>query len=125
MILKTIRTNRDKPLSKEFAEGTPLNRVQLNRIVGMYSTGIGGRDDWEYYDFFELNNNKDESNGFDYAWLDPKGRLGIQIYILPKQVEDRYFIEKLEFRSRIEVMESVAFPGGEIDDYKKIDYDWD
>ena len=125
LILKTIRTNRDRPLAREFAHGTPLNRVQLNRIVGMYSTGIGGRKDWQYYDFYELGDKTDQTGGFDYAWLDPKGRLGIQIFILPKLEGERFVLDKIEFRSRIDVMESVAFPGGPIDDYKKINYDWD
>ena len=125
LVLKAIKTNREKPVKNEFAVDAPLNLVKLNRIVGMYATGIGGRSDWDFHDFHELSGSTDQSQGFDYAWLDQKGRLGIQIFIMPKHDGKEYYIDKLEFRSRLEVMESVSFPTGEdIEDYKKINYDW-
>lgn len=125
LVLKSIKTNRDKPLAMEFTNPDEINHYQLKRTVGMYSTAMGGRDDWQYYDLYEQSNKKDQSKGFDYAWLEPKGRLGLQIYILPTQDESgRFSIEKLEFRSRIDVMESKGFPHGEIDDYKKLDFKW-
>ncbi|MDG2448166.1 MAG: hypothetical protein P8M34_00960 [Saprospiraceae bacterium] len=125
LILKSIRTNRDKPIAQEFTNNKEVDLVQLRRMVGMYSTGLTGRSDWEEYDIFAESNKKDFSNGFDYAWLEPKGRLGMQIYILPKQNESgRFTLEKLEFRSRINVIESFGFPAGKINDYKKLDFKW-
>ena len=125
IVLKSIRTNRDKPLQNQFKTGQAVNFVKLKRLVNMYSTGIGGRDDWEFHDFFELSKNTDESKGFDYAWLDQKGRLGMQIFIQPIKEGNSYYIDKLDFRSRLDVIDSVNFPSGQdIDDYKKINYDW-
>ncbi len=125
LVLKSIKTNRDKPLQNQFKSGESVNYVKLKRLVNMYSTGIGGRDDWEYHDFFELSKDKDESKGFDYAWLDQKGKLGMQIFIRAKKDGESYYIDELDFRSRLDVIDSVNFPSGqEIDDYKKINYDW-
>ena len=125
IVLKSIKTNRDKPLQNQFKPGEAINLAKLKRLVNMYSTGIGGRDDWEYHDFFELSENEDESKGFDYAWLDQKGKLGMQIFILAKKDGESYYIDDLDFRSRIDVIDSVNFPSGQdIDDYKKINYDW-
>ena len=125
IVLKSIRTNRDKPLQNQFKTGEPINFVKLKRLVNMYSTGIGGRDDWDYFDFFELSESKDQTKGFDFAWLDQKGRLGLQIFIKPQKDGDQFYIDQIEFRSRLEVIESVSFPSGkELDDYKKINYDW-
>ncbi len=126
IVLKSIRTNREKPLQGQFKEGTAVNLVKLNRIVGMYSTAIGGRDDWDYFDFHDLSGSTDQSQGFDYAWLDQKGRLGLQIFVLTKHDGTNYYIDKLDFQSRLDVIESVSFPAGDnIDDYKKIDYNWE
>jgi hypothetical protein len=126
LVLKSIKSNRDKPLVFEMKNPDAINHYQLKRFVGMYSTALIGRDDWQEYDIYAQSKNKDQSIGFDYAWLEPKGRLGLQIYILPKQRETgEYFIDKLEFRSRIDVMECRGFPGGEISNYKKLDFNWE
>jgi len=125
IVLKSIRTNREKPLHDQFQTGTAVNLVKLKRLIGMYSTGIGGRE-WEFHDFHDLSGSSDQSQGFDYAWLDLKGRLGIQIYILPKHDGEKYYIDQLDFQSRLDVMDSVTFPSGDdIAEYKKINYDWD
>jgi len=124
LILQSIRTNRDKPIFQEFSEGS-VDSYQLKKFVGMFSTGMTGRDDWQEIDLFEVNDKKDQTKGFDYAWLDPTDRLGMQIYILPKQTESGKFeLEKLEFRSRIKYLDSYGFPHGEIDDYKKLNFNW-
>lgn len=126
LVIKAIRTNRSKPIADEFASDAAINLVKFNRLVSMYSTGIGGRNDWEYYDFHELSGSSDQTVGFDYGWLDPKGRLGLQIYVRPKHNGTKFYIDHLEFRSRIDVIDSAAFPDGtEIADYKKIQFDWD
>ena len=125
IVLKSIRTSREKPLHNQFKDGTPVNLVKLKRLIGMYSTGIGGRE-WEFHDFHDLSGSTDQSQGFDYAWLDLKGRLGIQIFILPKHDGTKYYIDQLDFQSRLDVMDSVTFPSGEdIVEYKKINYDWE
>ena len=125
LVIKSIKTNRDKPVAQEFTDNKGVDISKLRRMVGMYSTGITGRRDWEEYDIYELSDNKDASKGFDYAWLEPQGRLGMQIYVLPKQDETgRFTLEKLEFRSRIDVMESYGFPDGKISDYKKLNFKW-
>lgn len=124
-VLKAIRTNRDIPINQEFELAEiSVNGDRLNEVIGMYSTGIGGRDDWNFYDIHSEAASLKGIKGFDYAWLDPKGRLGIQIYIQPVSTENGFALELLELRSRLSVMDSEAFPGGEISDYKKIDYDW-
>lgn len=124
LILRSIKTNRDKPLFSELATKTAADASKLNKIVAMYSTGIGGRD-WDFYDIHELSGSDNDTEGFDYAWLDQRGRLGLQIRIIPVAKEKGFALDKIEFRSRIEIMESVAIPGGDtIDDYKKIEYEW-
>ncbi|MEE9373311.1 MAG: hypothetical protein V3V00_09690 [Saprospiraceae bacterium] len=125
LIIQSIRTNRNKPIAQEFTDNNTVDLFQLRRLVGMYSTGMTGRSDWQEIDLYEQSNDKGVSKGFDYAWLEPKGRLGMQIYILPVQDKNgRFTIEKLEFRSRIEVIESFGFPEGKIDDYKKLNFRW-
>ena len=125
LILKAIRTNRDIPIGQEYdLAGISVDSDRLNELIGMYSTGIGGRDDWNFYDIHSEAESVEGIKGFDYAWLDPKGRLGIQLYIQPISTETGFALELLEFRSRLSVMDSEAVPGGEINDYKKIDYDW-
>lgn len=125
-VLKAIKTSRGKTLVSEFADGTAINQVKLNRIVSMYGTGIGGRRDWKFNDFHVMSGSTDQTEGFDFAWLDPKGRLGIQMYILPKHDGNKFYLDRIDFRSRLDVIESVSFPTGEdIDDYKKIDFDWE
>ena len=125
IIIKSIRTNRNKPILQEFSDQKKVDAFQLRRIVSMYSTALSGREDWEEYDIYDLSKKKDMSKGFDFAWLEPKGRLGMQIFVLPKQDKSgRFSLEKLEFRSRIKVMESKGFPHGKIGDYKKLDFEW-
>jgi len=125
LILQSIKTNRDKPIFQEFSKDSNVNAFELKKYVGMYSTGIIGRDDWLEYDIHEFIGEKDLTKGFDFAWLEPSGRLGMQIFILPKQEESgRFALEKLEFRSRIEVMDSKGFPHGDIGDYKKLNVKW-
>jgi len=36
-----------------------------------------------------------------------------------------YTLDKLELRSRLDVMKSRSIPGSTISNYEKIDYDWD
>lgn len=125
LVFKAIRTNRTKAIAQEFQiNGIDIDEDRLTTLVSMYSSGIGGRDDWQFYDFHAMSEEEKSVDGFDYAWLDPSDRLGIQIFIVVNRKAEKYFLERLEFRSRLDVMDSWAFPGGEIDDYKKIEYDW-
>lgn len=126
LILRALKTNRKQPIYDQMIDRDEINVLDFNRWVSMYSTGITGRRDWEFRDIFEENGRKKGSTvGYDYAWLDPKGRLGLQVNILPIKTEAGYRVQKLEFRSRLDVMESIAIPGGEIEDYKKLNYNWD
>lgn len=125
LIIKSIRTNREEPVYQEFESKEGINLTEVQKFVQMYSTGIGGRDDWEYIDVYRDSENKDDKNGFDYAWLDPNGRLAMQIRVIPAGTASGFKLGKIEFRSRMEVMDSKAFPGGDINDYEKLNYDWD
>ena len=125
LILKCVITNREKPLASQFTDLSAIDLRELEKFVSMYSTGIGGRSDWEKFDIYALSDTKNLSKGFDYAWLEPKGRLGIQIYILPKlDKSGRFSLHEIEFRSRIDVMQSMGFPHGPINDYKKLNFNW-
>lgn len=121
VVIKAILTNRDIPLVQEFESDETADPERLNMIISMYSSAIGSRE-WEFLDIYELSKKKDPAKGFDYVWKDLKGSTAMQIYIKPGQKKDDFFIEKLEFRSRIDIMESHAFPGGEIDNFKKISF---
>jgi len=125
LIIQSIRTNRDKPILGEYVDPSSLHADSLDYYVSMYSTGIGGRDDWEYIDVFAGSDKSKDNGAYDYAWLDPSGRLGIQIKVVTKENEGSYALDKLELRSRLGIMESYAFPGGSISDYEKLEYDWD
>jgi len=125
IVLRAIRTNRDKPLYQELADPAGIDTEYFNSMIGMYSTGVIGRSDWDFRDVHAENEGKNKTAGFDYAWLDPRGRLGIQIYVQPVLKDGRYKLEKLELRSRLDVMKSVAFPGGEVEDYKKLAFNWE
>ena len=125
IVLKSIRTNRDFPIWQEFTNTYQFTADTLKMWVSMYSTGIGGRDDWQFIDVYADSETKDMSNGFNYAWLDPSDRLAMQIKIVPKGTADGFDLERIEFRSRLDVVHSRAFPGGIIDDYEKLDYDWE
>ncbi|MEL6122941.1 MAG: hypothetical protein AAFR14_04410 [Bacteroidota bacterium] len=125
IVLKAIKTNRDRPIFKQLVDSEQLDYEYFNSMIGMYSTGIGGRDDWEFRDVHDETGAAKDATGFDFAWLDPRDRLGIQIYIEPVKQGDRYFLRRLELRSRLEVMRSISFPdGAEISDYKKLDFNW-
>lgn len=121
LVIKAIRTNRDIPLVQEFLTDKDANSDRLNTIVGMYASAIGSRE-WEYFDIYDLSKKKIPEKGFDYVWKDLKGSTAMQIFILPETNKHGFYIKSLEFRSRIDVMESIAFPGGEIDNFKKIKY---
>lgn len=124
LILKAIKTNRHLPVFQEFSNKT-LDVDSVDYFVSMYSTGIGGRDDWDFIDVYGDSEQKTDTNEFEYAWLDPNGRLGIQLKIIPEGTSNGFNLKKIEFRSRLSVMKSHAFPGGEISNYEKIEYDWD
>jgi len=125
LILKSIRTNRDKPIYQEFADATDINADSLDYYTSMYSTGIGGREDWEFIDVTAGSQSSEDAKAFDYAWLDPSGRLGIQIKVVTAGEKGAYTLDKLELRSRLDVMKSRSIPGSTISNYEKIDYDWD
>ncbi len=125
VVLKAIKTNRNGPLQAQFVDPDKIDAIRFKEIITMYSSGIGGREDWEYIDLLETSNASDPNGGFDYAWLDPKGRLGLQIYIEPKKTEKGFELNNLEFRSRIDILETIAFPKAEIEDYKKLEFNWD
>ncbi len=125
LIIKSIRTNRDRPIYQELTDATGISADSMDYYVSMYSTGIGGRDDWEYIDVAAVSDISQSQKDFDYAWLDPSGRLGIQIKVVTAGEKGSYALDKLELRSRLDVMKSRSLPGGAISNYEKIDYDWD
>jgi hypothetical protein len=122
LIIKTIRTNRDKVIFSEFDFTEDIDATKLNTMVKTYAQAIGEkRKVWEFVDYYEENGGQPaEGEGYDYTWYDERGRIAIQVNILPKGSSKGFNLEKLEFRSRIEILESEAFPGGAINDYKKI-----
>ncbi len=125
LILKAIRTNRHLPVYHELVGANKIDVDSVDYFVSMYSTGIGGRDDWDFIDVYGDSEVKQDNNEYEYAWLDPNGRLGIQIKIIPEGTSNGFNLKKIEFRSRLNVMRSQAFPGGKISNYEKIEYDWD
>ena len=125
LILKSIRTNRDRPLYDEYADPSEISPDSLDYYISMYSTGIGGREDWEFIDVAAGSENELKAKAFDYAWLDPSGRLGIQIKVVTGGEKGAYILDRLELRSRLDVMTSRSIPGGVISNYEKIDYDWE
>ncbi len=122
LILKTIRTTRDKVIFSEFVSTDDIKSNQLSTMVNTYAQAIGEkRKVWEFVDFYAENGGEPKAgDGYDYTWYDERGRIAIQINILPKGGSKGFKLDKLEFRSRIEILESEAFPGGAIKDYKRI-----
>lgn len=119
LVLRAIKTNRDKLLALQFSPKDSINKASLNENISAYSQSIG-KGNWDYIDEFAESKKKNASKGYDYTWHDQKGRIAIQINVLPENNEGKFSLKKLEFRSRIDVLESVAYPGGDISDYKKI-----
>lgn len=122
LIIKTIRTNRDKVLYQQFVDKTEINKQHLNMMVKTYALAVGDkREVWEFVDYYAENGGRPSGDqGYDYTWYDERGRIAIQINVLPKGSSNGFGLDKLEFRSRIDILKSEAFPGGEIDDYKKL-----
>lgn len=122
LIIKTVRTNRDKVVYQQFADKTEIDRDHLNLMIKTYAQAIGEkRKVWEYVDFYEENGGVPKGEaGYDYTWYDERGRIAIQLNVLPQGTSNGFNLKKLEFRSRIEILDSEAFPGGEISDYKKL-----
>lgn len=119
LILHAIKTNRDKVLIAEF-DDTDINSAEFNRIISGYSQSIGSRD-WDFVDVDSYDGIKNLVDGIDYNWHDKRGRIAIQVNIQPNKNENnRFSLNKIEFRSRLEILPSFSFPGGEITDYKKI-----
>jgi len=122
LIIKTVRTNRDKVLFEQFSDSNDIDPKQLNLMVKTYSQAFGDKKkEWEFVDFYAANGGEPSAlEGYDYTWYDERGRIAIQINVLPKGSSNGFSLEKLEFRSRIDVLDSEAFPGGPIGDYKKL-----
>lgn len=122
LIVKTVRTNRDKVVFQQFADQSKIDKNQLNIMIKTYAQAIGDkRGSWEYVDYYAENGGSPSGDqGYDYTWYDERGRIAIQINVLPKGSSNGFTLDKLEFRSRIDILNSEAFPGGPIDDYKKL-----
>lgn len=122
LIVKTVRTNRDKVLFNQFTDSKDINPEQLNLMVKTYAQAFGDKKKaWEFVDYYAENGGEPSGKeGYDYTWYDERGRIAIQINVLPKGSSNGFTLEKLEFRSRIDVLDSEAFPGGPIGDYKKL-----
>ena len=119
LILKALRTNRDKVVIAEF-EDKSVNATEFSKIVSAYSQSIGSRD-WDFVDVESDEGIRNLVDGIDYNWHDKRGRVAIQINIQPQKNENnRFTLNKIEFRSRLDILPSFSFPGGEITDYKKI-----
>jgi len=119
LILHALKTNRDKVLHAEFDDKS-ISHSDLNRIISAYSQSIGSKD-WDFVDVETEDEMKNLIDGIDYNWHDKRGRVAIQINIQPqKNDNNRFTLSKIEFRSRLDILPSFSFPGGEITDYKKI-----
>jgi len=120
LVITALKTDRDKVIFDQFFDQSEVDAYQLNKTVKTYAQSIGSkRSTWDYLGAEE---SELTDNGYDYTWYDQRGRIAIQINILPvtNAAKDQYKLEKIEFRSRIDVLESEAFPGGEISDFKKL-----
>lgn len=122
LIIKTVRTNRDKVLFNQFSDTKDIDPKQLNLMVKTYAQAFGDKKKaWEFVDYYAENGGEPSGKeGFDYTWYDERGRIAIQLNVLPKGSSNGFSLDKLEFRSRIDVLASEAFPGGSIGDYKKL-----
>jgi len=120
LVLRAIKTNRDKVVLSELGE-LPIDPVELNKIVSAYSQSIGSKG-WEFSDIEAEKDMQDFTDGIDYNWHDKRGRIAVQINIKaqPKENQNGFNLNKIEFRSRLDILPSFAFPGGEIPDYKKM-----
>lgn len=119
LIMGYFRTNRDMVIAQEFMDPSQLDMEDLNITIASYFQSVL-KGDWIFEDVYESDPSSRAKPGFDYVWYDRRGRLAMQIYILPKEVENRYMLEKLEFRSRLDILKSLSFPGGEIANFKEV-----
>jgi len=122
LIIKAFRTNRDKVIYSQLDSKEGIDAQKLNTMIKTYTQAIGGKmKEWEYVDFYAENGGEPkEGQGYDYTWYDERGRIAVQINVLPNGTSNGFNLGKIEFRSRLEILESEAFPGGPINDYKKI-----
>jgi len=120
LILRAIKTNRDKVVLDEFGD-LKVDPAELNRIISAYSQSIGSKG-WDFSDVESDEEIQDFNDGIDYNWHDKRGRIAVQINIQadPKDNRKGFTLDKIEFRSRLDVLPSYSFPGGEIPDYKKM-----
>ena len=120
LVLRAVKTNRDKVVLSELKD-FDIDPDELNRIISGYSQSIGSKD-WDFSDVESDAETKDLSDGIDYNWHDKRGRIAIQINVKvePKDSGNGYKLNKIEFRSRLDILPSFSFPGGEIPDYKKM-----
>lgn len=120
LVLRAIKTNRDKVVLSELG-ALPVNPTELNRVISAYSQSIGSKG-WEFSDVESEEDLQDLTDGIDFNWHDKKGRIAVQINIKaePKENQSGFILNKIEFRSRLDILPSFAFPGGEIPDYKKM-----
>jgi len=120
LIITALKTDRDKVIMNQFFDKKEVKAQDLNKMVKTYAQSIGSkRGTWDYLGAEEAELG---DNGYDYTWYDQRGRIAIQVNVLPmtNANNDKFRLQKIEFRSRIDVLESEAFPGGEISDYKKL-----
>lgn len=111
LIVKAIKTNRASTVIDKYSKDIEFDNNSLSGIINAYSQAIGKKKwDYEAYSF-----GKAEDAGYGYRWIDPYNRTAIIIEVTPTGEQAPFKISKLEFASRLDVLSSFSYPGGEVE----------
>lgn len=111
MLVKAMTTSRYQLLLDEYAPDVKYDEAQLREFILSYGQAIS-KGDWifESYTF----NKKSKEPNIGYRWIDKRNRTAIIVEIVSKKVNTSYKIDKMSFASRLDILKSQYFPGGDI-----------
>lgn len=110
LIIKAIKTNRSSVILSKYSKDVILDENSLSAMINAYSQAIGKKK-WEYEAYTFKGK---EITGYGYRWLDPYSRTAIIIEINNRKDSKEFSIDQIEFASRLDVLDSYSYPGGEV-----------
>lgn len=113
LIFQALKTSRAKVVLEHMDKNLNIDESQFIQVAKAYSHAILKKSNWkeDRYEFKSVDGKK----GFGYRFSDERRRTSVLIEIEPIENESKdYSVRSIKFASRIDALESIAFPGGPI-----------
>lgn len=111
MLVKAMTTSRYQLLLDEYASDVKYDDAELREFILSYGQAIS-KGDW-VFESYKFNKKSKEPN-IGYRWIDKRNRTAIIVEIVSTKVKKSYKIKKMSFASRLDILKSKYFPGGDI-----------